>query len=195
VAGFTRIEKLSWDNYNEGTDLIEQIKAYKERYGYYPESVHVDKIYQNRENRAFCQEHNIRITGPILGRPRKEETSRERFAESEAMKKLLRQDACERQPVEGKFGNLKRKYGLDRIMTKLSETSESEIATAILMLNLEVVLRGRPLIVFIFLRIFVRKFLRNYRKAQEYFNKISSRECSQNYIRLRKLLGFYRSAA
>jgi len=32
--------------------------------GFYPESVHVDKIYRSRANRAFCKEKGIRISGP-----------------------------------------------------------------------------------------------------------------------------------
>jgi hypothetical protein len=174
VNNYTRIEKLSWNNYHEGIDLIEQIKQYKERYGYYPESVHVDKIYQNRENRNFCKEHKIRISGPKLGRPKKEETE-----ESAAMKVLSRQDANDRQPVEGKIGNLKRKYGLDLVMAKLAETSESEIAAAILMLNLEVKLRCS--FIFIFCRVFSGQDYQNgLKKPEEYFGQ----EASKYYARL-----------
>lgn len=39
VNGFTYIEHLSWDAYNEGTDLKMQIMTYKERFGYYPQEV------------------------------------------------------------------------------------------------------------------------------------------------------------
>jgi hypothetical protein len=42
VDGYTFLEKLSWDAYNESNYLIEHIEAYKKRCGYYPESVHVD---------------------------------------------------------------------------------------------------------------------------------------------------------
>ena len=51
--GFSFIDCLSWDSFNEAGDLISQVEKYKERYGYYPESVHADKIYQNRENREI----------------------------------------------------------------------------------------------------------------------------------------------
>ena len=70
--GFSFIDHLSWENFNEAGDLIYQIELYKERYGYYPESVHADKIFQNRENRRYCKERNIRMTGKPLGRPPKE---------------------------------------------------------------------------------------------------------------------------
>jgi len=131
VDGYTRIEKLSWDNYNEGKLLIQSIEAYKKRYGNYPESVHVDKIFQSKENRNYCKENGIRISGPPLGRP-SISVSKTRKA-----KKLEAQDAKDRIPVEGKFGNCKRKYGLDRIYAKKITTSECEIAIGILLLNLD----------------------------------------------------------
>ena len=62
----------AWDNYNESGDLKAQVEAYKEYTGYYPESVHVDKIYRTRENRNWCKEKGIRISGPPLGRPPKD---------------------------------------------------------------------------------------------------------------------------
>ena len=50
VDGYIFLERVSWENYNESGDLKSQIEKYKERYGYYPESVHVDQIYRTREN-------------------------------------------------------------------------------------------------------------------------------------------------
>ena len=147
VDGYTRIEKLSWDNFNEGPLLIGSVEAYKKRYGNYPESVHVDKIYLTRENRNYCKEHGIRISGPPLGRPKiKENKNRE-------AKKLEAQDARDRIPVEGKIGNCKRKYGLDRIYAKKISTSECEIAVGILLLNLD-----KPHCGYIFVIFFISQF-------------------------------------
>jgi hypothetical protein len=70
VDGYIFLERISWDNFNESVDLKSQIEAYKEFTGHYPESVHVDKIYRTRENRAWCKERGIRMSGPPLGRPR-----------------------------------------------------------------------------------------------------------------------------
>jgi hypothetical protein len=131
VDGYTRIEKLAWDNYNESTLLISSVERYKERYGYYPGSMHVDKIFVTKGNRKYCKEHGIRISGPAMGRPSNDEKK------NREARKLEAQDARERIPVEGKFGNCKRKYGLDRIFAKKEDTSESEIAVGILILNLE----------------------------------------------------------
>lgn len=72
VEGNALMERLGWDNYNEGTTLRESIEKHKERFGFYPEAVLADQIYRNRENRAFCKEKGIRISGPQLGRRSKE---------------------------------------------------------------------------------------------------------------------------
>lgn len=69
--GYVFLDHLSWDNYNESKDLKTQIEAFRNETGNYPESVHVDKIYRTQENRAWCQQRGIRISGPRLGRPRK----------------------------------------------------------------------------------------------------------------------------
>jgi hypothetical protein len=44
-------------------------------------------------------------------------------------------DACERNAIEGRNGNAKRRWGLDRIMSKLSETAKTEAALAIIAMN------------------------------------------------------------
>jgi hypothetical protein len=49
------VDRISWDNFNESGDLKAQIEAYRSFTGYYPESVHVDKIYRTRDNRAGVQ--------------------------------------------------------------------------------------------------------------------------------------------
>ena len=51
----------------------------------------------------------------------------------------------ERNPIEGKFGQAKTAYGLNRIRARLRGTSESWIASIILVLNL-VKLAGRALL-------------------------------------------------
>ncbi len=60
---------------------------------------------------------------------------RKRFARNK--KKLARQDEIDRIPVEGKFGQGKRRFGLARIMAKLEETSLTVIGMNLLAMNLE----------------------------------------------------------
>ena len=53
--GYGRLEKISFEAYNESTCLIEAIERFKERTGYYPERVLADQIYRTRENRSYCK--------------------------------------------------------------------------------------------------------------------------------------------
>ncbi len=126
--GYVFLDQISWDNFNESGDLKTQIEAYKNYTGYYPESVHVDKIYRTRENRAWCKERGIRISGPPLGRP-PANISKEK-------KKQDKEDEKIRNSIEGKFGQAKRRFSLDRVMTKLAHTSETAIAITFLVMNL-----------------------------------------------------------
>jgi hypothetical protein len=135
VDGAVFLDRLDWDPYNESGDLVAQVEAYKQRFGCYPESVHCDTIYRTRENRKFCKEHNIRMSGPALGRPPKQ--TAENTRELRDRKQQRRQDEIDRIPIEGKFGQGKRRFSLDRIMAKLPETSETVMATIFIVMNLE----------------------------------------------------------
>lgn len=124
--GMARLEKLSFDAYNESDVLIGTIDRYRERTGHYPERVLVDKIYRNRTNLAFCKQHGIRISGPSLGRPKKDAV---------IDKKTEYVDNADRVEVERSFSLAKRCYGLGRIMTKLDTTTRSSIVLSILTMN------------------------------------------------------------
>jgi len=128
VNGFTFIERCSWENFNEGCGLQAAAKRYRVRFGCYPEAILADQIYRNRENRAWCKLNGIRLSGPALGRRKKDESDKER-------EELAYRDSCERNAVEGRNGNLKRRFGLDRIMSILRENAETEAALAILAMN------------------------------------------------------------
>lgn len=133
--GYARIEKLSWDAFNESQTLIESCKRYRERNGFYPKRILADKIYRNRTNLAFCKKHGIAMNGPKLGRPPKDKTLYDQ------QKLLERDEAGERNAIEGKFGEAKRRYGLDRVMARLSDTSNTTIHLTILVMNLKKRLR------------------------------------------------------
>jgi hypothetical protein len=135
VDGAVFLDRLDWDPYNESGDLVAQVKAYKQRFGCYPASVHCDTIYRTRENRKFCKKHNIRMSGPPLGRPPKQ--TAENTQELRDRTHQRQQDEIDRIPIEGKFGQGKRRFGLDRIMAKLPETSETVMATIFIVMNLE----------------------------------------------------------
>ncbi len=126
--GYVFLDRMSWDNYNESGDLKAQVEAYYSFTGYYPESVHADRIYRTRENRAWCKEKGIRISGPPLGRP-PANVGKEK-------KKQAKEDEKTRQAIEGKFGQGKRRFSLNLVMTKLENTSRTAIAITFLVMNL-----------------------------------------------------------
>ena len=132
VDGFSFLEQLSWDAFNEATGLKEAVEKYRQRYGCYPEAILADRLYRNRENLAYCKELGIRLSGPKLGRPAK-------VAGDE--KQLAIDDNRKRNAIEGKFGEGKRIYGLNRIMARLPETSACVIAMQFLVMNLAKILR------------------------------------------------------
>jgi hypothetical protein len=136
VDGFSYVDKISWDAYNESGDLKEQINSYRRRFGCYPESVHADKIYRTVENRRFCKKHGIHLSGPQLGRPPADAAARRE------QKQQQYRDECDRIPVEGKFGQSKRRFSLSRIMAKLDTTSEVTIVMSFIVMNLEKILAG-----------------------------------------------------
>jgi IS5 family transposase len=150
IDGYLFIVRCSWDPYNESGDLVMQAEKYKQRYGVYPESIHADQIYRTRDNRTWCTERGIRLSGPPLGRPPKDPVdNRER-------KKLARQDELDRIAVEGTFGRAKRRYSMGRLMTKLAQTSETQVAVIMLVMNLEKI-RKNLFCVFILAMIVGRK--------------------------------------
>jgi hypothetical protein len=128
VDGYVSLDRFSWEAYNETSDLIHQAEVFRKRYGYYPASIHADKIYQTRANRAWCKERNIRLSGKPLGRP-KVQTRQE--------KRQQRQDETDRIVIEGKFGNVKRKGTLQRVMAKLAKTSRTVVGIGVMVLNLD----------------------------------------------------------
>ncbi len=93
--------------------------------------VQVDKIYATRANRAWLKERNIRITAPPLGRK-----SKELIEESYYKKRKRKAEARQRNQIEGKFGQGKNGYNLNKIRAKLQQTSESWIACIFFVMNL-----------------------------------------------------------
>ena len=129
VNGYTFIEKQSFDSFNEGITLIESAKAYRQRTGCWPEVIQADQIYRNKDNRNFCKEHGIRLSGPRLGRP---------GPDAERNRALELQDNCERNIIEGRNGMVKRRFGLDLIMAYLPETALTEAAINVLCMNAKI---------------------------------------------------------
>ena len=158
TEGFVRMDQVSFDNFNEGIRLEQQIEGYKALYGYYPEVVLVDRVYLNRENRKYLKDKGIRHSGKPLGRAPE-------MSHQEKQKRKKEQN--KRSHIEGKFGQGKSKYGLDDIQTRRKETSYACIGLILMALNV-IKLSGA-----IFVLIF--NLLRSLRKqGSVYFGKINS---------------------
>lgn len=134
VNGYTFIEKLDFDSFNEGVLMQEAVEHYFKRFGCYPEAVLADSIFRNRENLAWLKLRGIRISGPKLGRKPK-------VVDPEA-KRIERADNGERNAIEGTYGIGKRKFGLDLIKSKLEDTAKSVIILQFLVMNLDRKLRS-----------------------------------------------------
>jgi len=132
--GFTFIDVQSFDAFNEGITLIASAEKFLARHGYWPEAILADTIYRTRDNRKFCKEHHIRLSGPRLGRPK--------ASEIQADKELAYRDSCDRNIIESRNGIAKRRYALDRVLAYLEETSQTEAAMAVFSMNSACCLRA-----------------------------------------------------
>ena len=121
IDGISFLDELSWNAFNEGSHMMDYIEKFRKRFGCYPREVLADQIYCTRVNRATLKELGIKLLAKPLGRP---------SAVS------IHLSPGERNPIEGKFGQAKTAYGLDCIKARLKGTSESWIATILLVLNL-----------------------------------------------------------
>lgn len=131
VNGFGFVNKLSWEAFNEGTLLREQLFHYFRLTGHLPEYVLIDQIYQTRNNRNLLKSLGIKITGKPLGRPPKNKVP-------DAHNRKLHN---QRNRIEGYFGQAKVARHLGLVMAKLPSTSVSWICTSFLVMNLLNLLR------------------------------------------------------
>jgi transposase, IS5 family len=158
VDGIAYLDQLSWDAFNEGTQMIGYVEQYKRRFGFYPAELLADQIYCTRGNRSKLKEMGVQLIAKPLGRP-----SAVPFHVSPG----------ERNPIEGKFGQAKTGYGLNRIRARLKGTSESWIASIIMVLNL-VKLAGEALLCLIYQLLMsfsaIRKELSGQKTIREFRN-------------------------
>ena len=143
------VDRISWANYNEANDLIARAEQYKEKRGCYPDRICADSIYMKSGNKRFCDANNVRLSG----RPRKRQVEPE--GQTAEQQELFKSDVRKRSVIEGRIGTSKRKYGLDRILTKLVETSRTVITMAFFVMNAENILRLLRLLFSIFVSVYI----------------------------------------
>ena len=126
--GYTLLPKMEWDAYNEGSYVIDSVEHYKKTFGYYPEVVIGDQIFITRANRKALEELGIRLSGKSLGRKTEEKKKEE--------KKKMLEEQKQRVRIEGKFGQGKNGYELNKIRMRKAVTSESMVSMIFFVMNL-----------------------------------------------------------
>ncbi len=106
------------------------VESYKDRHGYYPAVVLADMIYCNRENRYILKDVGIKLLAKPFGRP--------------SATNCVKLNPGDCNPIEGKFGQAKVRYGMGRIWARLKDTSESWVAMILVVMNLVRMTREAP---------------------------------------------------
>ena len=140
VNGYTYVDHLSWDAYNESSDLSLQTELYRQRFGILPKEVQADKIYLGKDNRKYIRENHMDCFNHPLGRPPKEEND----VHLEDKKRAI----GERNEVEATFGTSKRVYRANNIRAKLDETADTWIGACFFAKNVMKFLRGLLRLIF-----------------------------------------------
>ena len=140
VNGYTYVDHLSWDAYNESSDLSLQTELYRQRFGILPKEVQADKIYLGKDNRKYIREKHMDCFNHPLGRPPKEEND----VHLEDKKRAI----GERNEVEATFGTSKRVYRANNIRAKLDETADTWIGACFFAKNVMKFLRGLLRLIF-----------------------------------------------
>ena len=126
VDGFTYLEQTGRSSSNEGCGLQSVVEKHYRKFGCYSEAVLADKIYPTQDNRRYCMERRIRLSGPVLGRPKTGDAG---------AKESRQMCISNRNAAESRSVNRKRRYGLDLVMSKLDETTKTKSALNILAIN------------------------------------------------------------
>ena len=134
VNGYTYVDHLSWDAYNESSDLVAQMELYKLRFGMFPKEVQADKLYLGKENRKYIKACHVNCYNRPLGRPPKEEND----SHADDKKRAI----GERNEIEGTFGTSKRVYRANNIRAKLDDTADTWIGACFFAKNVMKFLRG-----------------------------------------------------
>lgn len=132
--GYTFIDHLSWNAYNEEADAKLHIELFKGRFSYLPATILSDKIYMNKANRQLFKDYGIQSYSKPLGRPPKESRSPEYLAR-------MSQAVGDRNEIEATFGTGKRVYRANNIRAKLPDTAASWIGSCYFVKNLMKFLR------------------------------------------------------
>ncbi|MDP3058190.1 MAG: IS5 family transposase, partial [bacterium] len=178
IDGISFLDELSWNAFNEGSHMMNYVEQYHKRFNCYPKELLADKIYCTRVNRASLKEKGIKLIAKPLGRPSAVQ---------------IHVSPGERNPIEGKFGQAKTGYGLNRIKARLPGTSETWIACIFLVLNL-VKLAGAALPCLI-LKVMNSFSARMAKKSITLFAQVIYQHTTINLVQLNSNKGLIRTVA
>ena len=115
VDGISFIEKLSFNAFNEGAQLMHCLKMHKRLFGVEAKKVGGDTGYAGTENRDYCKVNGIQTSFVKRGRP---------FGEKKKEKDLVRKEFARVRAtaMEGSFGTQKEHYDLRRVKARTKRT-------------------------------------------------------------------------
>jgi len=114
IDGISFIDRISFDNFNEGKRLIPTIFKAQKLTKTKMKLVGADGIYATNANRTFVSKNNIRTDFKPKGRPAKDEKQRKQ------LRQMITKERASR--MEGSFGTEKQYYGLDKIKARTEKT-------------------------------------------------------------------------
>jgi hypothetical protein len=132
VDGFLFLDHFEHSAFPEDKLTMEQVKAYKQKFGKLPPYMAADRKYGTRENRKDLEDKEIRASFRPLGRRPKGETRADRWFNAKQKK---------RSRIEGSFGHGKQHCGMDRVKYGGKHGSEMWIRGCLLAMNLQTAVR------------------------------------------------------
>ena len=111
--------------------MIKSIERYKQREEYYPEVAITENIFGTRGNRRKLKGRDIRYSSKPLGRAPKKDIEKYK-----RRKRRLKRESKERNAIEGKFDEGKRKYNMGLMRTQTAETSKTWVGMNVLVINM-----------------------------------------------------------
>ncbi|MCK4852276.1 MAG: IS5 family transposase [Candidatus Omnitrophica bacterium] len=132
VDGFLFLDHFEHSAFPEDKLTMEQVKAYKQKFGKLPPYMAADRKYGTRENRKDLEEEEIRASFRPLGRRPKGENRADRWFKAKQK---------ERNRIEGSFGHGKQHCGMDRVKYSGEHGSEMWIRGCLLAMNLQTAAR------------------------------------------------------
>jgi hypothetical protein len=131
VDGYLLADHVSFENYHEGTKLVDSVERFEKCFGKKPDFISADQSFGSQENRDYLQERGIRFAVKPLGRPKKETLTN-------AEKRWRKKKSAERNHIEGAIGNTKNHYARGLLRTKTEKTEYSWIRFALMSRNLAI---------------------------------------------------------